>query len=892
MTIRSINIKHFRDAGLNCFPIPQKQKTADYRYKSDKTVLNQAINDSENYGIVCGRVDGCEPVVVIDLDAPELNRVIFDDWDTILKQTLVIQTGKGGYHIFVKPYAQEILQTKRLTNAKGQHMDIQADKVYVIGAGSIHPNGNEYKVISSTMDIKQINVDKFVQSLEKHGFDIHGRGLGAIEDIAKGVKAGNISDSCFKYSCHLLSKVGLDKDTAWKEIERWYETCDTKNRSLSKIKATFNNAVKRVERDGTERTKIKQMQPVSPEGWQELLNTYVCDNQIFDELNNKFIVNVDDEKIQECMMKYPASFFDMVKNAVVECGVENSKVELVMTPNIKMSEIKPIVGDKILCFDCEVTSVEERQTYTLKAKYICENCSHTETLTVNEQRYIPVKKCTECKKSPSLKIVRGTIIGDYVRSVWIAQSMDEAKSNTPHHFKSRMFGDVVSEAYAGQRKRIIGQFKSLPTSGEFNEVVIDCINVMGLDEKQAELPTEEEVKEWQELIKEKGSKFLEFISDEYYTVIGNDYPKQAMMLATAGAPYTTRKINKLHTLLLGDPGAAKSTIMEETLDFNYKSILTSGKGNSAAGLTGGMDRPAPNMPLVFLPGALTIANNGMAGIDEIDKMRDTDTDSILTGMAKGHVMINKVGVHGVLPTNTTIVATANPIGGRWKLNVPVLDQTKLSEPLLSRFVLVFLITDEIDEYKDTMISTHIMTQMSTETEKKINTDKLMRYMTYIKKFNPQLTTQAMKDITDYYVKIRALSKNQNTLPIDPRKTEGLAVIAMAHARLLMKDEADESDVKIATDLFEKSLESFGITIDDTGKVQEIFKTQKEASKEDTVWECINLISNNGENTFTESEFVDALANTKYYDDESALKEKYKWERLGRITLNQDGSYRK
>ena len=282
MTIRQNNIKHFQDAGFNVFPIPSKQKGADYRYQSDKTKLNQPIKEDENYGIVCGRVANCKPFVVIDIDTPELNRIIFDDWDTILKQTLVVETGSGGYHVFVEPNEGEILQTKRLSNAKGQHMDIQAEKVYVVGPGSMHPNGNEYRIISSTMDIKQINVGKFVESLQAHGFDIHGRGLGAIEDIAKGVSAGNISDSCFKYSCHLLSKVGLDVDTAWKEIERWYGTCETENRSIEKIKLTFNNAVRRIERDGSERTKIKQMQPVSREGWQELLNTYICDNQLHD----------------------------------------------------------------------------------------------------------------------------------------------------------------------------------------------------------------------------------------------------------------------------------------------------------------------------------------------------------------------------------------------------------------------------------------------------------------------------------------------------------------------------------------------------------------------------------------------------------------------------------
>ena len=74
--------------------------------------------------------------------------------------------------------------------------------------------------------------------------------VGPIEDIAKGVKAGNISDSCFKYSCHLLSTVGMDEATAWTEIQNWYARCETDNRSIKKIELTFKNAVRRIKLDG------------------------------------------------------------------------------------------------------------------------------------------------------------------------------------------------------------------------------------------------------------------------------------------------------------------------------------------------------------------------------------------------------------------------------------------------------------------------------------------------------------------------------------------------------------------------------------------------------------------------------------------------------------------
>lgn len=489
-----------------------------------------------------------------------------------------------------------------------------------------------------------------------------------------------------------------------------------------------------------------------------------------------------------------------------------------------------------------------------------------------------------------MEIVEGTIEAEYVQTIWLSEGITEAKNNTPVVLKCRIFGDVVGESFAGQKKRIIGQFKSVPRKGQrFNDVLIDAISISSLDDTDVQLPTDDELQEWKERVKDP-EKFFDEIIEESYGGIGNIGPKKSCFLSTISAPKTEKRINNVHVLLLGDPGTYKSTLMEETQSFTYKSIFTGGKGNTAAGLTGGMDRPAPNMPLVFLPGALTLANNGTAYIDEIDKMRDHDRESVLIGMAKGYIPINKVGIHGILPANTTIIAAANPKGGRWKPDVPVLDQTNLSEPLLSRFDIVWLIMDEVNEYRDTQISNYSVNQMNQSEEKIIDSKKIMRYINYVKTLNPELTSEAKKSITQYYVKLRMLSKEQNTLPIDPRKIEGLAKLAMARARLLMKKKTDEDDVKVATDLFEDSLRSFGIDIS-TGKIQETFKGSRELNKEETVWECINEIKDDRD-CFTESEFIDALANTKYFDDESARKELYKWnQKLGRINLNNDGTYR-
>lgn len=882
---------------LNLIPCVVKSKMPSIAWKGYQTKkYNGPIPVIGNAAVLCGRIEGCEPLMVLDLDDPELANTLFDDWERVLRENLVVQTGSGGYHIYVKPRPEDSTQGKRLTNVKGQHMDIQGDGTYVIAPSSIHPNGNEYKIISSTTNIKEVNMTGFINSLSKYGFNTGGSGLPSIDEIAKGVQAGMINNSAFKYSCHLLSRVGLDKETAWYELKEWLKRCTTKHPDEGKLRSVFDHAVQRVERDGIEVNKDMKLDEEkipdlkSQTEWTEWLSKYIGNNEAVDDLNKKFVLNIDNKILKHMIKKYPASFIDLVKMCLSDYSLD-LRVELTMDTNTSIKDIRPEVGNSILCFEAEVMAVEERQTYTKSALFKCPNCDATQQLNCNEYHIIPTERC-HCKKKSILGIVENdNIETDFIQNIYIRESMDEARHGSPLAFKCRLFGDIVGETYVGQRKRIIGQLRSLPTGKRnTNEVVIDVLSITSLDEMEITMPTDEELKEWKERVKDPN--FFDSLANTDFApdVIGHSDIRKSLLLSMAGSPKTQHRINNIHILLLGDPGTAKTTLIERVDEAAYKSVMTGGKGNSAAGLTGGMDRIAPNMPFVFLPGVMTLVNKGIALIDEIDKMRDHDQDSLLIGMSKGYIPINKVGVHGILPADTTIIATANPKGGRqWISGRGITEQTNLKTPLLSRFDVIWLVRDDVDEYTDTRLSKHIVAQMNPHHEKLQNAEKIMRYMNYVKTLNPELTEEAQNKITEFYVRLRKLSVEKETIPIDPRKTEALAKLAMAHARLLMKEKADESDVKIALSLMESALNSFGTSMEE-GKSQSFIIDEKKLNKEDTIWNCIKEITDDSGN-FTLETLVEKLSNTKFFDEEQAKKVIRSWEKGSRILSNGDGTFR-
>lgn len=876
-----------KDLGLNLIPCEPKSKKPSIPWKDfQNKKYTGVIPDSGNAAVICGRIKDCQPLVVIDIDSPELVNILFDDFERLKKTTLVVQTGSGGYHIYIKPRKEDPTTVRRLTNSKGQHMDIQGNGTYVVAPTSIHPNGNEYKIISEVTTIKEINLSAFIATTANYGFNTGGENRRSIEDIVKGIKKGDRNDSAFKYSCHLMDKVKLTPDQTWSELLRWNST-NVPPLIHEELKHVYESSLKYV---GHEDKIVKEL-PHNKDEWIAFLRKHVGNDYNLDELNNKFILNVDSDAIQECIKRYPMTFFNIVTEALSSYGV-NPKIQLSMTANTTIGKIRPDVGDSILCFECDVVAVDDKQTFTKKAQFECPKCQGERVLHCDERRIIDNQRCLNCKNRPELDIVEGTIESDYVQNIYVSETMEEAKHGTPQTMVCRLFGDVVGESYAGQRKKIIAQFKSLPKKGSrFNDVVLDAIDVISLDDRKIELPTDSELKEWRERVKKPD--FFDKFSSECYNILNHEEIKKSLVLASIGAPKTPDTISNIHLLLLGDPGTAKTKLLEQTEKFINKSIFTGGKGNSAAGLAGGLDRPAPNMPMMFLPGVLTLASGGLAIIDEIDKMRDGDRDAVLLSMSQGYVPINKIRVHGKLPANTTILASANPKGGRWKSEKTILDQTELSEPLLSRFDLIWLVKDEINEYIDMGIAKHLTSQVNPSEVKIIDGEKIERFINYVKTLTPELTKEARDKITEYYVKIRQNSKQYGNLPIDPRKIVSLSKLAMAHARLLLKRETDVDSVNIVYDLFTKSLQSLDQDIE-KGQTREkstyLSREQREEQINETMVKLFGDLQQIDEKEFKEKMYTTTPA-SKFLKENAVIKLWHNWKNSGKLMENSDGTYR-
>jgi DNA replication licensing factor MCM2 len=164
----------------------------------------------------------------------------------------------------------------------------------------------------------------------------------------------------------------------------------------------------------------------------------------------------------------------------------------------------------------------------------------------------------------------------------------------------------------------------------------------------------------------------------------------------------------INVLLLGDPGTAKSQVLKYVEKTAHRAVFSTGQGASAVGLTANVRRDPITKEWTLEGGAMVLADRGTCLIDEFDKMNDQDRTSIHEAMEQQTISVSKGGIVTTLQARCAVVAAANPINGRYRSTLPFSKNVQLTEPILSRFDILCVVRDTVQESEDARLARFVI----------------------------------------------------------------------------------------------------------------------------------------------------------------------------------------
>ena len=496
-----------------------------------------------------------------------------------------------------------------------------------------------------------------------------------------------------------------------------------------------------------------------------------------------------------------------------------------LTNNVPLSELLSKYIGNFVSADGIVRKTDEIRPRIEVGVFECRGCMRLHEVEQTSSNHISEPSlCSECG-GRSFRLLQEESKYIDTQSARMQEPLENLSGGTePKQMLMVLEDDLVDELNPGDKVRITGTLKTFreERSGKFkNFIYVNHIEPLEQEFEELHLSEEDEAKILE--LSRDPNIHDKIINSTAPSIRGYREVKEAIALQLFGGSVKhledkTRLRGDIHILIVGDPGIGKSQILKYVSKLAPRSVYTSGKGTSGAGLTAAAVRDELG-GWSLEAGALVLGDQGNVCVDELDKMRSEDRSALHEALEQQTVSIAKAGIMATLNTRCSVLAAANPKFGRFDRYKVIGDQIDLPSPILSRFDLIFVIEDKPNIENDRKLAKHILKiHQSESVDYEIEPDLLRKYIAYARKnINPVLTDEANKVLEEFYVSVRMAGLEEDTpVPITARQLEAIIRLSEASAKLQLKDKVDASDAQRAITLHRKTLEQIGL--DESGNM--------------------------------------------------------------------------
>lgn len=521
-----------------------------------------------------------------------------------------------------------------------------------------------------------------------------------------------------------------------------------------------------------------------------------------------------------------------------------------------------------LNFLIKVSGVVTRRTSVFpQLKLVKVNCTGCGTVigpfTQQTHQEIKLNACPECQhRGPFPVNTEQTVYRNYQKITLQESPGSVPPGRVPRSKDVVLVGDLIDKARPGDEVAITGIYTNTPDPTlnlrdgfPVFRTVIEANHVeRRADVLGSKILTADDKKAILKLAKNPniGQILINSIAPSIY---GHVQVKTGLALALFGGKpkfiKNSRVRGDLNVLMVGDPGTAKSQFLRFCKSTAPRAVYSTGKGASAVGLTAGVSRDPFTKEWVLQGGALVLADKGVCLIDEFDKMNEQDRTSIHEAMEQQSISVSKAGIVTSLQARCSVIAAANPIGGRYNPARTFAENVELTDPILQRFDVLCVLQDRVDPVDDErladfVISSHMRSNpmksrgdesgdtaggngdddddaaLLSMTESMhvggdadatggasmtISQDLLQKYILYARTYvNPVMASDLdTRKVETFYAQLRKASQHTGAVPIAVRHIESLFRMSEAYARMHLRDNVTNDDLDMAIRVMTESL---------------------------------------------------------------------------------------